>query len=813
MVTNRRQWRRLALLASLVPAAAAATLYSTPGLQSPDEAEAGAYLLLPGAGLERGHVVRLRDPAGTEIRLVPEPDSPLPHGLLVRLPRGPPGLDATSVTLEAEAHRPAAVVRLNAARVDWLSPRVLRRSHARRTEPEELWIVGRALLQAGQAPILRLQGTASSPPLHAVRSAREYLVYELPASLAPGAYELELRWPGSAQSAGSLRVESAGEVTQELDLAALAPHPCQPDDGIDDAPCLRHGLALLQERGGGTLRIAPGRWTLQIAPATGAVVVPAGVSIQGASGGDSVLEVRRLLQGQPYAAIVLRGRNTLSDLIVEEARPHEAADPPTTAVALGEPWQVVADAAARIADVTIRNTRIRGVYRAISDQGLAVDRLRVIGNTLMAHETALALGGNRFRMTGRFLLRDSVIAGNRFVPGALFDLRARRGPIAVEIGGSLRLRFTGNRAEAGAVAGAGGIGWRAAFFWHLQDNHEQLLVAHNDVECAGGRIGDGEAIALDNNANTFGFDAPAPILGATRNSLVLGGRLRSRQNQRDVPLPGYYVGHWLQVVSGTGRSQARRIVRYRIEADADRTHFDVEPAWDAIPTGADAQATVARLFWQATVVDNHVDQRRERCARRNPAGPRGGGISLWANTVDSLVARNVIEQGDGIVVNHSFGAGTRQCTDCAAVLLQTRLRVERNVIAGENDVASSCSASGIELRHGAADTAGYRPPLLGFAAQIGRNVVFAADGLRGGGVSAPLAWHPGPPGPVSALVGGLVVQQNVVAGLPASPATGPCTGAPVSRVGMFFESGGTVAAPRLHSNVCETPGATTCDMP
>src|SRR6202011_2729175 len=93
-------------------------------------------------------------------------------------------------------------------------------------------------------------------------------------------------------------------------------------------------------------------------------------------------------------------------------------------------------------------------------------------------------------------------------------------------------------------------GWRAAFFWNPNNNVEEVLVSQNLATCTGDKIGDGEAISFDNNANTYAFKAAVPVVRATASSIAVSASLAARQNNRDVPIASYYVDHWVQIVDG-----------------------------------------------------------------------------------------------------------------------------------------------------------------------------------------------------------------------------------------------------------------------
>jgi len=773
--------------------------------------ERGDLLLLPGVGLQRDARVQVSTP-GRSATVVARGDSPWPHGILVELPDFVDYREALELRLATATT--AAPLRFNVPRPAWLSPASVSADSSGHA-PRELWVMGAALALGTAGPALHLSGPRSLSLGEPVVSRDEYLVYRLPPALEPGQYRVAV-----VDDSGRMQVGAALQLTVDASRAAPAVFDprearfggCAPDDAGDDGGCLRRALRAARAVARAEVRLAPGRWRLRLDARDGPLEVSEGVALVGVPGRTTV-ELDWQPDNRANAAFVLLGGNAVSGLRFVDLEPPSLSTTPRTVLRLGPAWQAVAADAPPVRDLVIVDNEFAGVYRAIADGGLALERLRIEANRFEAFETALQLGGDRFRTNGRFRIVDGVIADNLFEPGALFDPATARGPIASEVGGSLRLRFSGNVTAApqrGTQRTA--PGWRAAFFWHLQDSHEDLLIARNVAQCPGSLVGDGEGIALDNNGATSAYGGMAEIVGVGQADLSLGGAMRRRQNDRDLPPVNPYAGHWLQVVAGDGLGQLRRVRAHAAAAAPGTERFELEGDPMHVP-GQGARAIVGRAFLRPRILDNHVDQRASVCGRRNRSGPRGGAISLWANTIDAVVARNVVEEGEGVIVNHSWSGGG-ECRGCGpTLLLQWRPRISMNAVLGENDRLSNCSLSGIELRHGASAAATDTPPLLGFGALVSRNSVVDADGLFSGAIALPLTWHAGPAGHQQPLVDGYVVQRNAIGALPAEPARGSC-GAMRARAQVFIAPGHTAASGTWRDNSCAgRDGVAPCVVP
>ncbi len=541
-------------------------------------------------------------------------------------------------------------------------------------------------------------------------------------------------------------------------------------------------------------------------------LVPPGVSLRGAGAGLSrIVRGASWQSGSSNSTFSLLSNNVVQGLAFEDARRYGPTDAPVAMLVLGKTYyraDTGSGAPPRVTDVVIANNRFDFVHRAISSGGLPLSRLFVVNNDIGAYSIGLAPSGDRNYLRQRFQIEDSVITGNRFRPGTYIDPVIAQGAMASTVGAAHRLDFSENRADGAATDALYSVagdarGWRAAFFWHMNNNHELMLVSRNASSCTGDKAGDGEAIAYDNNANTYGFARAASIVRATQDSVTVREPLIRKQNGHDIDVASFYSDHWVHIVEGRGIAQARHISSYSIDPRTSEITFRVEPAWDVTPAAGAGRITLQREFWQVYTLDNVVDQREPLCTKGNRNAPEGGKIALWAPTLDSVVEGNRQYDTDGIVLHEQYTAqDAKACPTCVSGhTLQAFVEVRGNHIEGEYDWKSGCSASGIQLSHGASPTPSSPPPVLGFGISIVGNSISHADGLRGGGVSFPLTWHAGPwPGGWK-LVQGAIVQHNDIRDMPATPATTACAGAAGTRVGIAIDDpqvSGTV----LYRNSC-----------
>src|SRR6185437_1330309 len=153
----------------------------------------------------------------------------------------------------------------------------------------------------------------------------------------------------------------------------------------------------------------------------------------------------------------------------------------------------------------------------------------------------------------KYRIDDSIVRYNHFLPGSFLDVSIRQGTIATQLGASYRVDFSDNFADGAATDGlqdpADAHGWRAAFFWNLNNNNEELLVAENHVTCSGDKAGDGEAFSFDGSGFTSGLKVAAPVDQSGTDWVRIRATLLHEQKHQAIP-DGYYNGHWLTIVQG-----------------------------------------------------------------------------------------------------------------------------------------------------------------------------------------------------------------------------------------------------------------------
>jgi hypothetical protein len=829
-----------ALACLLAPAAfaVAPTLYSQPAYESPVSGEPDDLLMLGGYGFAVDDAVVYEAVADTRPpappAIVPEPptwdigyaavvsSNNVPHSLTIQLPRvmHPKQVYAIWVrTAQGEWSKP---IRINDLRPLWLTPAFVYATSRVARLPRELKLVGRNLSPGpGEVTSVKLSGpqvVTLTAQLTAETMDSFVARVRLPAALLPGRYRV------AAARDGSNWVELQNQVLEvrpdtppEHEFLVSDPRygGCRGDDGRDAAGCVIKAIDAARAAGGGTVRFGPGSWTLvdsRIAGVTGGdgIVLPEGVSLRGA-GKDKTRLVRdpHWNAGSPAAAFSLRGKNRIEGFTFTDTQVYVPADRIGPVLQLGENsdrlW-TQSHSAPDVQDVVITGNRFDRTDTAIADGGLAIDRLFVTYNEFGAYRFELELRGDVFNMTNRFLIDDSVIAHNVFKPGSYLMIPEREGPIASEIGASRRLDFSDNIADGASTeflySPEDPRGWRAAFFWHMNDNHEMLLMSDNVATCTGDRTGDGEAIGLDNSGNTFAFDAMRPVIDATATSVTVAGPLAARQNNRDIPLATYYVGHWVQVGDGPGMGQARKITGYTIDQASGHVTFTVSPQWDVAPVSGASRASVGREFWQTFILGNRVDHRTPLCQKSNRALMVGGVITLWGQLADSVVAGNELYDTEGVTFHENYNSPTLNCAGCGSGLdFQSFLTIRDNLIEGRYDSGSSCTASGITGWVSAAPNGTTATPTLGYGIDISHNRVIRADNTLVGAIAVGQGWYDGPAPHRWPIALNLIIQHNRIDGIE-GPIIGPKCSTSQPRVGISFPGSQLTWKSVLYANSC-----------
>ena len=208
---------------------------------------------------------------------------------------------------------------------------------------------------------------------------------------------------------------------------------CSSDDGESDTACIRSAIADASD-GGGVVFFGPGTWNLDPADIdpTHGIVVPPGVSLRGS--GASSTRVVRSTAWQASAVFTLQGHNTVEHLEFVDPVDHRIHGSANTFLQLGKvPWESLPADPPTVDDVVISGNIFNNPYWAIADGNLPMNRLFVIDNEFGAFHDSLFLFGP-INVIGphqlplpRFRVTDSVIAHNRFYPGAFQDQRTFRG--------------------------------------------------------------------------------------------------------------------------------------------------------------------------------------------------------------------------------------------------------------------------------------------------------------------------------------------------------------------------------------------------
>ena len=597
---------------------------------------------------------------------------------------------------------------------------------------------------------------------------------------------------------------------------------CRADDGLDDTSCIRAAISKAGIGSGSQLTfvLGAGVWELtrDIAGGGLSLHLPNGVSLRGK--GSTLTTLRRVLRpamaqvGGDGAWFILHGDNRIEGIRFSDSAVYASLRQSGAVLQIGGGWRPsLKDRATTIANIAIHDNVFDGPFQAIANGGYPIKRLFVANNEFGAFYTAIDLSGYPQAGTLPFVVSDSVITGNVFLPSSYIDVAAGQGVIATQIGGSRRLDFSDNSADGTSTKylynpSRDAKGWRAAFFWHLYSNHEELLVSQNTATCTGDKAGDGEFLAFDNNQNTFGFASARPVVAATPDGVTVEGELQRQDGSTRRP-DGYYAQHWLQVVSGTGFGQSRRILSY--DEQDGRTQFRVQTPWDVVPR-ADSRIAVGLGFWQLLVIDNRVNHRSPPCLksnrRRSSSNPYGGGpIVLWAQAADTVIAGNSLRDTTGVTLgpfHSSPGAGCGNCT--ASSMLQYFVDVRDNVIDGEYNWDSDCSWSGITVSYGASPTPAEMSPVIAYGLRIMVNTVIRADGLSGGAISIAPSWWDGPQSARADLIRGTIIDGNKISDIKGRPPASPC------RRGIRARSAIRLASPNvtntvIDGNTCSNVGA------
>jgi hypothetical protein len=841
-----RLWTRtLACLICFCTAATAAPpqLYRQAAYEGPVRGDPDDLLMLPGYGFAADDRVVYQAVTNTTKGLTAPRQLPshstadfgfaevvstanLPYSLTVKLPQVLRRDQSYALWVRTSSGEWSQAVTINDARPLWISPAYVYATKSLASLPRELKVVGRNLQPSpGHVTQIRLIGpqlfvAATISDARSSATIDHYVArLQLPDSLAPGRYRIQVSrdatsWVEVPEQ--QLEVRPDPPLVTEYPVSDAQFGNCRPNDDADDTTCIVRAIAAAKRAGGGTVYFGPGTWDLVDSALPGLVVgegilVADGASLKGAGKTETRL-VRHGAWNEraETAAFTLIGHNVVSGFTFHDLQvyhPHDRAGP---FLQLGEFFQRVSAAAmpgaASVYEVTITGNVFDRTYVAIGDGGMPIDRLFITYNIFGAYSSALELGGNRFNMAYKFRLDDSVISYNTFKPSSYLVLAEKVGVIASEIGAGRRVDFSHNTADGSSAdylySPQDARGWRAAFFWHMNNNQEMLLVSQNVATCTGDKIGDGEAIAYDNNGNTFALTSVLPVVRATGSSVAVSGQLATRQNSRDVPIASYYIGHWVQVASGPGLGQVRKITGYSTDPVTQLTTFSVAPDWDVLPTSGQTRIAVGREFWQLYTLDNLVDHRQPLCQKSNRSRHDGGGIGLWAQSADSVIEGNRQYDTDGILFQQNYIVAEHPCTNCTmGSFFHSFLEIRANTIDGEYDWDIDCSASGIAAGVAAAPWGDASPPTVGYGVSISHNTIRHADAVPGGAITQMESWYSGPEPHRWPLSDNMLIYHNLIQDIEGPRATPKCASSH-PRMGITFPHSDTAWHTVLYANSC-----------
>jgi hypothetical protein len=824
------------------PAAAAApVLLRTPGYEAPVHGGPGDLLLLAGSGFQptdrvvyraadatdrvAGHprAVPVRGTASEGSASVVKVGSP-PYALTIRLPATLEPNRPYHLWVVTAAGEWSQSVSINDARPSWFTPDYAFSTVDFAGLGRSLRIVGRNLRASAARPMrIRLQGRqtyvmTSQAPMPD-DAAQDYVSEGvLPSRLEPGLYSVAISRDGhtwTPVSTQRLEVRPDPTGTPRFDVADPSFGGCHPNDGADDSECFRQAFAAARLAGGGTVFLPAGSWDINARQLRGeeqqnGFILARNVNFQGAGPKlSSVIRHDAKVGRPPGALLTLTGANSVLGISFSDDARYESLQQSRAMIQLGIRLAGAASqhsaAADQVSDIVISSDEFHHVGRAITDSSLPIRHLFVTRNEFGGYDNGLLLTGSGADPAHPYRIDDSVVRWNSFIPGSYLDISARQGSVATQLGASNRLDFSGNTADGTRTESLQDAtdppGWRAAFFWNLNNNQEQLLIAQNRISCPGDKAGDGEAIALDGNGTTFGFDVAPAVEAAGQSWIRVRGRLLHEQFGHPVPAD-YYRGHWVFITEGPGIGQARKVDSYSEDPAAGTVTLHVSPDWD-VPPGK-GRIALARQYWQAYIVANDINQASPPCRKSNLTDARGGLIGFWTPASDSTIEGNRQTDSDGIEYGQGYTAHTPSCPTCVGgESFLTGIEIRGNLIEGEYDWSSDCSWSGIRGYFIATATPEAPPPVLGFGVVIAHNTISRADGQRGGAIDIAHSGPPGPPPGTWPLVQNPLIFGNRIRDIDGPLPRPQCRQNQKTRAGIRLEGPDNIHDAVLADNRCE----------
>jgi hypothetical protein len=753
-----------------------------------------------------------------------------PYAITVRLPevlQKGRAYKLWVVTAQGEWSEPVSI---NDPRPQWITPAYVYSTADFANLGRRLRIVGRNLAtESGKSVQIRLRGPdtyilESGTPGTSATDLTPLQLYvadaTLPTHMTPGTYSVSVRRSDTSWiplQGQTLEVRPDPGTVPSFTLGDAAFGRCRPNDGDDDSPCFQRALEAAERAGGGTVVVPPGTWELSSVglpteTATDGFILAHNVNLHGAGALLSfIVRHEPASTRRPSALLTLTGHNSVKGVAFSDDARFSSVAESRPIIQLG-PWLDHAPSAAGdshlVEDIEITDNTFRRVGRAITDDSSRpVARLFITRNEFGAYTEAIGLPGGRYNPGEPFRIDDSVVRWNRFVPGSYIDLTARQGAIATGMGAAYRVDFSSNVADGASTEALqkpdDPPGFRAAFFWNMNNNIEFLLVAENRALCSGDKDGDGEAIALDGSGDRYAFNGAPVVTASGTDWIKVAGSPLPDPNGRAIPRDTYYRGHWVQVVEGPGLGQVRKIADYVEDPAGTGVTFHVVPRWDVVPAKGATRIIVGREIWQAIVLANDIEHRSPPCRKSNLTGPHGGAIVIWAPSADSVIEANQQRDSNGILFEQDYSLLAQSCSSCRnGSLIQTALEIRNNVIDGEYDWSSDCGVSGIMASFGAAPTPESPPPVVGFGVSIADNTISRADGLRGGAIDIALTSHAGPAPGNWPLVQNLLIFHNRVQDIAGTPPRANCHFGQRDRVGIRIEGTGNVRDSVVYGNQC-----------
>ena len=132
---------------------------------------------------------------------------------------------------------------------------------------------------------------------------------------------------------------------------------------------------------------------------------------------------------------------------------------------------------------------------------------------------------------------------------------------------------------------------------------------------------------------------------------------------------------------------------------------------------------------------------------------------------------------------------------------QSFLEIRGNIVDGEYDWDTNCSASGIVTGVAAAPWGGEIPPTVGYGVSISHNTVKHADGAQGGGIAQVSSWYAGPEPHRWPLSDGMLIHHNALRDISGKSAI-PICGNRVPRIGINFPAPEIAWRTVLYGNSC-----------